>query len=170
MNIETEITSGLGSFRSRRALDLIEEGLQAASQGLYDQATKRFKDSLKLNRSADALTYWAWVESSKGHLQVAAHLCREALSLDPDFGNAANDLGSYLAALGDTDEAISYFEQAKKCDRYSSRHFPFMNLGRIYWDQGDYWKAFKEYRQAQKICPDDESIGAALSKLGQLIL
>jgi Tfp pilus assembly protein PilF len=170
MNNSSEMISGLSTFSHRRAQDLIEEGLKAASEGLFDQATKRFRDSLKLDRSADALTYWAWVESSKGNLQVAAHLCREALQVDADFGNAANDLGSYLAALGQTDLAISYFERAKKCDRYSSRHFPYMNLGRIYWDRGEHWKAFKEYRQAQKICPDEQSIGAALEKLGQLIL
>lgn len=170
MTTNSEITNVLGAFSSRRAKLLIEDGLKAASEGLLDCAAKRFRDSLKLDRSPDALTYWAWVESSKGNLQVAAHLCREALSIDPECGNAANDLGSYLAALGQIDLAMNYFEKAKKCDRYNSRHFPYMNLGRIYWDRGDYWKAFKEYRQAQKICPDDEGIGAALDKLGQLIL
>jgi cytochrome c-type biogenesis protein CcmH/NrfG len=45
-----------------------------------------------------------------------------------------------------------------------------MNLGRIYMARGDYWKAFKEYREAQKICPDDESIRAALVKLESLIM
>ena len=158
------------SFCGRRAYDLIEDGLKAASQGLYDRATRRFKDSLRLQRSADALTYWAWVESSKGNLHVAAHLCREALRIDNEFGNAANDLGSYLAALGDVSEAIKYFERAKKSERYSSRHFPYMNLGRIYLDRGEYWKAFKEYREANKICPDDQSIRAALSEIEQHIV
>lgn len=170
MNNFSEMSHSLGAFGQRRARDLIEEGLRAASDGRLDQATKRFKDSLRLDRTAEALTYWAWVESSKGNLQAAAHLCREALQIDSNFGNAANDLGSYLAAMGHTDMAISYFEKAKHCEHYSSRHFPYMNLGRIYWDRGEHWKAFKEYRQAQKICPDERSIGAALEKLGQLIL
>ncbi len=158
------------SFCSRRAKDLIEDGLKAASQGLYDRATRRFKDSMRLERSAEALTYWAWVESSKGNLHVAAHLCREALRIDHEFGNAANDLGSYLAALGDTSGAITYFERAKKSERYSSRHFPYMNLGRIYLDRREYWKAFKEYREANKICPDDQNIRAALSEIEKYII
>ena len=157
-------------FCGRRALHLIEDGLKAASQGLYDRAARRFKDSLRLQRSAEALTYWAWVESSKGNLHVAIHLCREALRVDEDFGNAANDLGSYMAALGDTKGAISYFERAKKSDRYSSRHFPYMNLGRIYWDQGEYWRAYKEYRLAHEICPDDENIKSALVEIGKHII
>ena len=157
-------------FCGRRAMNLIEDGLKAASQGLYDRATRRFKDSLRLQRSAEALTYWAWVESSKGNLHVAVHLCREALRVDEDFGNAANDLGSYMAALGDTTGAIHYFERAKKSERYSSRHFPYMNLGRIYWDRGEYWKAFKEYRLANEICPDDESIKKALAQIGKHII
>lgn len=160
----------LNSFCLRRSKDLIEEGLKAASQGLFDRATRRFKDSLRLNRSADAMTYWAWVESSKGNLHVAAHLCREALRIDSEFGNAANDLGSYLAALGDLSGAITYFERAKKSERYSSRHFPYMNLGRIYLDRGEYWKAFKEYREANKICPDDQNIRAALSEIQKHIV
>jgi Tfp pilus assembly protein PilF len=163
-------SGGTPSFCGRRAKDLIEDGLRAASQGLNDRAIRWFKDSLRLNRSADALTYWAWVESSRGNLHVAAHLCREALRVDSDFGNAANDLGSYLAALGDVETAIQYFEQAKKSERYSSRHFPYMNLGRIYMDRGEFWKAFKEYREAQKICPDDQSIRAALKKLETYII
>lgn len=157
-------------FCGRRAQDLIQDGLKAAGQGLYDRAARRFKDSLRLKRTADALTYWAWVESSKGNLHVAAHLCREALRVDADFGNAANDLGSYLAALGDVSGAIEYFEHAKKAERYSSRHFPYMNLGRIYRDRGEYWKAFKEYREANKICPDDQNIRTALREIEKHIV
>jgi tetratricopeptide (TPR) repeat protein len=164
------MSNGIESFCGRRAKDLVKDGLHAASQGLNDRAVRCFKDSLRLNKTAEALTYWAWVESSKGNLHVAVHLCREALRVDSDFGNAANDLGSYLAALGDVDEAISYFERAKKSEKYSTRHFPFLNLGRIYLDRGEYWKSFKEYREAQKICPDDESIKAALVKLESYIL
>jgi tetratricopeptide (TPR) repeat protein len=158
------------NFCRRRAKNLIDDGLKAAGQGLYDRAARRFKDSLRLHRSADALTYWAWVESSRGNLHVAAHLCREALRVDSECGNAANDLGSYLAALGDFTGAICYFERAKKAERYSSRHYPYMNLGRIYLDRGEYWKAFKEYREANKICPDDQNIRAALNEIQKYII
>jgi cytochrome c-type biogenesis protein CcmH/NrfG len=45
-----------------------------------------------------------------------------------------------------------------------------MNLGRIYLDRGEYWKAFKEYREANKICPDDQNIRAALSEIQKYII
>jgi Tfp pilus assembly protein PilF len=157
-------------FCALRAQNLMEDGLKAASQGLYERATIRFKDSLRLKRTAEAFTFWAWVESSRGNIHVAAHLCREALRIDGEFGNASNDLGSYLAALGDVESAIKCFEAAKKAKNYTSRHFPYMNLGRIYRDRNEYWKAFKEYKEASKLCPDLANIKTALAELEPFIL
>ena len=62
-----------------------------------------------------------WYDESKGRGQV-----------DQTFGNPYNDIGSYLVKKGEFDEAIEWLEKAKTAPRYEPRHFPYMNLGRIY--------------------------------------
>ena len=47
-----------------------------------------------------------------------------------------NDIGSYLVKKGKLDEAIEWLEKAKTAPRYEPRHFPYMNLGRIYAQKG----------------------------------
>ena len=54
----------------------------------------------------------------------------------PEFGNPYNDIGAYLIEKGQLDEAIGWLEKAKTAERYEPRHFPFMNLGRIYAAKG----------------------------------
>ena len=160
-------------FCHRRAELLISDGLKAASQGLSDRATLRFKAALRLERSAEAYTYWAWMESMKGNFHAAIHLCREAIRVDPTFGNPYNDIGSYLVALAQKDEALLWFLKAKESKRYSLRHYPFMNAGRIYMERGEHWRALKEYKQAEKFAPqgpDTEGIKATIRELEQKIM
>lgn len=159
-----------GSFCHRRAYDLITEGLRAASQGLHDRAMRRFKASLCLERTSEAYTYWAWMESLKNNYHVAIHLCREAIRLDPDFGNPYNDIGSYNVALGNLDEALDWFEQAKRATRYGPKHYPYMNCGRIYRERNEHWRALREYKQAQKLAPQEDGIRAAIEELEKNII
>ncbi|MCX6126663.1 MAG: tetratricopeptide repeat protein [Proteobacteria bacterium] len=155
----------LSPFCRRRAQDLVFEGLTIAAEGRPQDAANRFKASLKLNRTAEAYTYWAWMESTKGNYHVAIHLCREAIRLDPDFGNPYNDIGSYYVALKEVDEAILWFEKAKKARKYVPRHYPYMNCGRIYRYRQEYGRALREYLEAQRISPHDETIRAAILDL-----
>ncbi len=71
----------------------------------------------------------------------------------PDFGNPYNDIGSYLIQLGKWDEAIPWLERAMAAKRYEPRHFPHVNLGRVYWAKGDLLKAAREFGKALEIAP-----------------
>lgn len=152
-------------FSVRRAKSLLHEGLQAGADGLFDKAIRLFKSSLRLNRTAEGYTNWGWAEATKGNLHVAIHQCREALRIDPEFGNAANDIGSYLFVLGDEATAISYLERAKASKNYTSRHFAMTNLGKIYRKRGNYWRAYREYTQALVERPGDHDITNAITEL-----
>ena len=152
-------------FAVRRAKALLDEGLQAGADGLFDKAIRRFKGSQRLHKTAAALTFWGWAEAIKGNIHVAIHLCREALRIDPEFGNASNDIGSYLVALGDEATAITYFERAKTAKNYAARHFPMINLGRLFRERGNYWRAYREYTEALAVCPQDQTIKMAITEL-----
>lgn len=155
----------VNQFAVRRAKALLQEGLQAGADGLFDKAITLFKNSLRLHKTAEGYTNWGWAEATKGNLHVAIHQCREALRIDPEYGNAANDIGSYLFVLGDVSTAITYLERAKASQNYKSRHYAMTNLGKIYRERGNYWRAYREYTQALEVCPGDLDISKAVTEL-----
>ncbi|HEY6393910.1 MAG TPA: tetratricopeptide repeat protein, partial [Candidatus Binataceae bacterium] len=91
--------------------------------------------------------------------------CHRAIEIDPTFGNPYNDIGAYLIARGDLDEAIEWLEKAKEAPRYEPRHFPFMNLARIYAAKGMVKRAIEEFEGALKFAPNEPSCVAAIEQL-----
>ena len=77
---------------------------------------------------------------------------------------AHNNLGTYLAARGNTAEAIVHFEKARKIN--SNYDLAPFNLGLAYADQGQYKKAIPYYQQALAINPE---FGLAYHKLGDAL-
>ena len=63
------------------------------------------------------------------------------------------------------DEAIPWLERAKEAQRYEPRHFPYINLGRVYMTRGMLQKAIAEFRGAVKLNPDDKDLAQLLEEL-----
>src|SRR5262249_36772733 len=71
---------------------------------------------------------------------------RKAIATDPTFGNPYNDIGCYLMETGNLVEAAPWFEKAKEASRYEPRHFPYLNLGRLYAARGEFAEALVEFQ------------------------
>ena len=63
------------------------------------------------------------------------------------------------------DDAIPWLERAKSAKRYEPRHFPHINLGRIYLTKGMLQKALEEFNGALKINPDDQELAQLIEEL-----
>jgi tetratricopeptide (TPR) repeat protein len=63
------------------------------------------------------------------------------------------------------DDAIPWLERAKSAKRYQPRHFPYINLGRIYLTKGMIQKALDEFGRALKINPDDTDLAQLVEDL-----
>jgi tetratricopeptide (TPR) repeat protein len=157
--------SYLNNFKAKR---LLEDGKFFLSTGDLDQAVEAFQGSVAASETADALTYLGWVLSLKGQVPTAKDLCIRAIALDPEFGNAYNDLGSYLIKEDSLLEAIPWLERAKTAKRYDARHFPFMNLGRIYSTLGRVDEAIAEFNKALEIVPGHREVLNVLEQLQNL--
>ncbi len=157
--------SYLNVFKAKR---LLEDGKFFLSTGDLDQAIEAFQGSNQARETADALTYWGWALSLKGQISEAKDLCIRAIALDPEFGNAYNDLGSYLIKEESLLEAIPWLERAKTAKRYDARHFPFMNLGRIYSTLGRVDEAIAEFNKALEIVPGHREVQNVLEQLQNL--
>ena len=151
----------------KRARKLIDEGFEHFSRGSVQKALTAFEDSLRAHTTADAYTYCAWMLSFAGELDVAIELCKKAISLDPEFGNPYNDIGTYFMKKGELQSAIPWLERAKHATRYSQKQFPFLNLGRIYLSQGMFLKALTEFEQALVHDPENGELHHVVAHLRQ---
>lgn len=151
-------------FTQKRARELLERGLEAVSHGHVRLARQSFKASAEKFATAEAFTYWGWMEFSLGNTDEAIRLCKKAIAVDPTFGNPYNDIGSYLVAQGRKDEAIPWLKRATTADRYDARHYPHMNLGRIYLSKEMPFRAVREFRRALELRPGDSEIRRLLDE------
>jgi len=151
--------------RRRRAMELWSEALHFQLSGDLDRAVKLYTESIEAFPTAEAFTYRGWAYERMGRLDDAIAECHRAIEADPAFGNPYNDIGAYLIAKGELDEAIGWLEKAKQAPRYEPRQFPYMNLGRIYAAKGMVKRAIEEFEGALAIAPDDSVSTSALARL-----
>ena len=148
-----------------QALELWQEGYRLQMAGDLDAAITAYRRSLAVLPTAEAHTFLGWAMSFQGRLAEAIEECHRAIAVDPDFGNPYNDIGVYLMQQDKLDEAIPWLERAKQASRYEPRHFPYMNLGRVYVKQGKWRDALRELETAVRVAPRDAGARHALHEL-----
>lgn len=121
--------------------------------GELDDAEDGYKRSIQVEPTAEAHTYLGWTYSMRGEYLAAIHECEIAIRVDPQFGNPYNDIGCYLIEMGRWVEAESWLKKATDAPRYEARHYPWMNLGRIYEREMDWERAKRAFMKACVISP-----------------
>jgi Tfp pilus assembly protein PilF len=148
------------------ARELFERGYEAQAAGRLDEALACYRHSLALYPSAEAHTFIGWVFSQQGKHEEAIAECRQAIAVDPTFGNPYNDIGAYLIELGRDEDAIEWLERAKTALRYEPRHYPYLNLAWIYARQH---KVQEAIGQLQSVIAIEPAHTAARKELHRLI-
>jgi Tfp pilus assembly protein PilF len=156
-------------FLRKRALSLWQEGQRLHLEGDVRAAIELYDRSIEVFPTAEAHTFRGWAFSTQNRLEDAIAECKRAIAVDPSFGNPYNDIGSYLIAQGKIDDAVTWLERAKRAPRYEPRHFPYINLGRLFASQGEVAKAIREFEGALGLCPGEPGVLAALATLKQRI-
>lgn len=72
-------------------------------------------------------------------------------------------------AKGELDEAVEWLERAKQAPRYEPRHFPYMNLGRLYAAKGMVVRAIEEFEKALAIQPGEPTCLQMVARLRALL-
>ncbi len=139
------------SQKVQRALGLLQEAYREQMEGDFCRAAELYQASIAQHPTAEAHTYLGWTYGSEERYEEAIRECRKAIHVDPEFGNPYNDIGSYLIQMGKLKEAIPWLEQAKQATRYLPRHFPYLNLARVYMAQGNSEEALRQMEQARFI-------------------
>jgi Tfp pilus assembly protein PilF len=153
----------------QRALELWDEGVRHHMRGDFNRAISLYTQSIEICPTAEAYTFRGWAYNFLGRVDDAISECRKAIEVDPGFGNPYNDIGAYLIAKGQLDDAVPWLEQAKRAPRYEPRHFPYMNLGRVYAAKGLVLQAISEFEQALKLQPGDPTCEAYIARLRAIL-
>ena len=148
-----------------KAMELVKRAMDHQMAGELEDSIRLYKESIALCPTADAHTYLGWAYSFQGKLDDAIAQCEIAIQIDPEFGNPYNDIGVYLMQQQQLDEAIPWLEKAKQAKRYEPRHFPYLNLGRVYVAKGMLQKALEEFRAALRLNPDDADLAETIKQL-----
>ena len=128
-------------------------GNEAQMQGDLQKAILHYRRSIELCPTAEAHTFLGWAYGHQGKYEEAIRECEIAIQVDPDFGNPYNDIGAYLIELGRHDEAVPWLRKAMEAQRYEPRHYPHINLARVYMKQGQLQQAVAELKRALDIEP-----------------
>ena len=137
--------------------------------GFYRDAAHYYRKSIKMYPTPEAYTYLGWIQSFLGNFIQAIEYCKIAIELDPDYGNAYNDIGAYLLELGEADESIKYLRRAAKARRYGRQHFAHYNLGRAWERKREFSKAITSYKRALDMQPEYEPAKMAYYKLVRMM-
>jgi len=137
-----------------KSQELLQRAYRLQMSGHLNEAIEHYKKSIDVLPTAEAYTFLGWAYSFLGDYEKAIENCKMSIDLDPDFGNAYNDIGAYLIQQGELDEAIPYLEKAMIATRYATPHFPHYNYGRILERRGMWFEALDEYKTSLDIEPN----------------
>lgn len=151
--------------RERLAVQLWQEGLEQHLSGNLEEALRLYNRSLEVFPTAEAHVFLGWGLSHEGRFPEAIAECERALEIDSGLGNAYNDIGAYLDALGREDEAIRWFRRAKDAPRYDNPQFPYLNLARIYIGREEWGAALIELQIAEVLAPHDPRVDMLIARI-----
>lgn len=153
----------------KNPIDLSREyfykGYLCQMRGEYDNAISNYEKSIDVFPTAEAFTFLGWTYSFKGDLERAIEECKNAIDLDPEYGNPYNDIGAYLLQQGKVEEAITWLEIAINSKKYDNVEFAHLNLAKALEMKGLWFEALNEYRLATDIAPDNKEAKIHLTRL-----
>lgn len=155
MNFEENNIVPFGEYRARH---LLVQGLDEIRGGDHEKALNFFKQSIRLEPTAEAHTYSGWMLNSLGENEKAIEECYKAIELDPLFGSPYNDIGVYKMKEGNLNEAIRWFHKAIDAPDNDSRQLSHINLGKIYMSKKTFRKALYHLREALEIDPGNRDL------------
>ncbi len=149
----------------QQAEEYFQAAYAAQMRGNLDEAITLYEKSLACIPTAEAHTFLGWTLSFRGDYEGAIRACHRAIEVDPAFGNPYNDIGSYLIALGRHMEAMPWLRKAMVAERYEPRHYPHVNLARVYVKLGHLDGAIAQLRVALAIAPHYRPARAEVHRL-----
>jgi protein O-mannosyl-transferase len=152
-----EVVKRVLAINPRETKALVLLGKIYAESGDPIQAEIYFKQALETRSGIPGhlfqahFSYASFLDDRRRYQEALSHYM-EALSTGEHSAEVLNNIGLVLMALGKSDEATTYFEQALVADPGLGQAH--LNLSRIFFSQGRYQLALTHCREAKKYGAD----------------
>lgn len=130
-----------------------------------ERGLQQFLKAYNYHDCAEILNLIGWAYSLLKNEEMAKSYTLKAINKDPDYGPSYNDLGIYLLNEGKVNEAIKWFQLAKKAIHSKNQEHPYINCGRAYIMLKDYPMALEEFSLALTIAPFHDELHATVEGL-----
>jgi tetratricopeptide (TPR) repeat protein len=118
--------------------------------GNYTAALKELLEAEKYTQDNPKIHYYLAVAYfGKGYNEKAVEACETAVRLNPDYSIAYNFLGTLYYSRRQYDKAIAAFNSALANVLYENPEMSLYNMGRAYYQKGDYGRALTYYKEAE---------------------
>lgn len=149
--------------------EYFDRAYQMQLKGNIENAIKEYQISINFFPTAKAHTFLGFAYSLLGNFELAIEECKNAINLEPEYGNPYNDIGTYLLKLEKHDEAIYWFEKALMMKDNNVAYLSLFNLGKIYEKKGNWIKAYNYLNKAILLNPEYEPAQDEIIKLSTLL-
>jgi tetratricopeptide (TPR) repeat protein len=118
--------------------------------GDYTAALKELLEAEKYSQENPKVHYYLAVAYfGRGYNEKAIEACETAVRLKPDYSMAYNFLGTLYYSRKQYDKAIAAFNNALTNILYETPEMSLYNMGRAYYQKGDYGRALTYYKEAE---------------------
>jgi tetratricopeptide (TPR) repeat protein len=155
---DNQMVNALNFRREDKYLNFFEQAQKLVSNKKMLEAIPIIREARRFKDTPMIITLEAWCQFALGKSQIAQSLCLKAIELDPEYGPAYNDLGSYLLEEDKLDDALKLFAKAKRATFFPQREYPYINCGRVYLKRNDFKNAREEFIYANLLSPDRPEI------------
>jgi tetratricopeptide (TPR) repeat protein len=141
--------------RMDEALRLCTEGMERM-QSIYGDEKYTLHQSILVYNTAQ-------IYEMVKDFPKAYEVYQRTISLDPNYGEYANDLANMLQRTGQFEEALEYYDQAiKLCPPYYEAH---LNRARLHVQTGNPEAAERDFRRVLELKPDEAKAHLGLGVL-----
>jgi Tfp pilus assembly protein PilF len=132
--------------KAKLHIDMAAVQIQA---GNYTAGLKELMEAEKITPEDPMIHYLlAYAYGGKGLNDDAIREAKKAVELKPDYSEAYNYMGTVYMNMGQYDRAIDAFNRAVANPLYETPSLPLYNMGRAYYQKGDYLLALAKYDEA----------------------
>lgn len=132
--------------KAKLHIDMATVQIQA---GNYASGLKELMEAEKLTPDDPKIHYLiAYAYGGKGMNDDAIREAKRAIELKPNYSEAHNYLGTLYHNMGQYDRAIESFNRALANPLYETPSLPLYNMGRAYYQKGDYLVALAKFDEA----------------------
>ncbi|EIU7187649.1 hypothetical protein F6V05_16240 [Pseudomonas aeruginosa] len=162
--------SGLEQIDTRAAADILAQAILARDSREFSDAEVLYERGLKQVPSVQLVTSYAAMQKNRNRRAEAMRIYQKGIKLFPNNSKLREDAGNLAFSIGDSNQALRYFEEGLRLSRQNETanagNF-LLSMARVYVKRGthpDLKKALENYQAAEVVLAKSKAGKQALPR------